>query len=72
LKENELYHLKKYGLFLLFAWPQWLMADEIDVTMHYVGTNKRASLAGSTGKVSKRLNLQGGFFRAKNIKVESS
>jgi len=59
-----MYHLKKYGLFLLFVWPQWLMADEIDVTMHYVGPTEGQVWLGVQQGI-KEANLQGGFLGQK-------
>src|SRR5690554_983940 len=57
-------HLKKYGLFLLFAWPQWLMANEIDVTMHYVGPTEGPVWLGVQQGIEEA-NLQGGFLGQK-------
>ena len=59
-----MYHLKKYGLFLFFIWPQWLMADEIEVTMHYVGPTEGQVWLGVQQGLQEA-NLQGGFLGQK-------
>jgi ABC-type branched-subunit amino acid transport system substrate-binding protein len=62
-------HIKKYGLFLAFAWPQWTVASDIDVTMHYVGpTDGQVWLGVQQG--IEEANLQGGFLGQKyQVKV---
>lgn len=56
--------LKKYGIFLLFAWPQWLMANDIEVTMHYVGPTEGPVWLGVQQGIEEA-NLQGGFLGQK-------
>ena len=62
-------HIKKYGLFLVFAWPQWTVASEIDVTMHYVGPTDGPVWLGVQQGIEEA-NLQGGFLGQKyQVKV---
>lgn len=62
-------HIKKYGVFLVFAWPQWLVASDIDVTMHYVGPTEGQVWLGVQQGIEEA-NLQGGFLGQKyQVKV---
>ena len=57
-------HVKKYGIFLAFVWPQLSMANKIDVTMHYVGPTEGQVWLGVQQGI-KEANLQGGFLGQK-------
>lgn len=57
-------HVKKCGIFLAFVWPQLAMANDIDVTMHYVGPTEGQVWLGVQQGI-KEANLQGGFLGQK-------
>lgn len=52
--------MKQLGFLLLFAWPQLLMANVVEVTMHYVGPTKGQIWAGVQQGLEEA-NLQGKF-----------
>lgn len=53
-------HVRKYVLFLVFVWPQWLMAEQMDITMHYVGPTEGQVWLGVQQGIEEA-NRQGGF-----------
>ena len=57
-------HVKKYGIVLAFVWPQLGFAEEIDVTMHYVGPTEGQVWLGVQQGIEEA-NLQGGFLGQK-------
>lgn len=52
--------LKKLGLFALFIWPQMLLADMLEVTLHYVGPTQGQAWLGVQQGLHEA-NLQGEF-----------
>ena len=52
--------MKKVGLFALFLWPQLLLAEVLDVTLHYVGPTQGQTWSGIQQGLSEA-NLQGEF-----------
>lgn len=62
-------NMKQLGLFILFIWPQLLLADVIDVTLHYVGPTDGQTWAGIQQGLTEA-NLQGKFL-GQNYTVEA-
>jgi hypothetical protein len=61
--------MKRLGLFVLFVWPQLLLADVIDVTLHYVGPTDGQVWAGAQQGLTEA-NLQGQFL-GQNYTIEA-
>jgi hypothetical protein len=71
--ERLMTKMKNLGLFILFIWPQLLLANVIEVTLHYVGPTEGQVWAGVQQGLTEA-NLQGEFlgqnYTVKPVSVE--